>query len=259
MLISVNGKITNEKKACFPINSDAFLFGMSVFETVRTYNKKVFRLDDHVGRLYVSADVMGIKPKWGLAKIYKEIARILRKSSDSEVKIRMILTEKDFVVMVEKIKEKPDAYYRKGVKLVSYHGKRNLPRAKKLADPFLYLAKQYATESGAYEALLVDPKTYIRECAYANIFWVNGGDLYTTNKDILFGITRETAIELAEECHFEGIKYNSLLRADEIFITQTTSGIIPAIAIDGQKIGNGKPGKVTKGLMKKFNKLVWNK
>ncbi len=82
---------------------------------------------------------------------------------------------------------------------------------------------------------------------------------HTTNKAILFGITRETVIELAGECTFEGIKYKSLLSADEVFITQTTSGILPVIEIDGQKIGDGHPGPVTKKLMNDFQKLVWGK
>lgn len=256
MIISVNGHITDEKKARFPVNSDAFLFGVSVFETLRTYDYKVFRLDDHLGRLYVSADVMGFHPKWTLSKVYGEVARVLKKIKYPQAKLRIILTQKDCIVMAEKLQEKPSSYYAKGVKLVSFMGRRNVPRAKNLGDVFTYLAKKHATDSGAYEALLVDQKTYIRECSYANIFWVNGGELYTTNKDILFGITRETVIDLAEKVHFEGIKYKSLLSADEVFITQTTSGILPVVEIDGHKIANGKPGPLTRSLMKAFDRLV---
>lgn len=256
----MNGKIVDEKKACVPITGDAFLFGYSVFETVRTYNKKVFRLDDHLARLYVSADILGFKPKWDFKKTYEQVGKTLEHSKQwKEAKIRVILTKDDLIIMVEKIKEKPEEMYKKGVKLVSFHGKRNLPHAKTLADCFSYVAKQYAVSAGAYEAVLVDPKTYVRECAYANIFWVDGGELYTTNKEILFGITRETVVELADYCNFEGIKFKSLLNADEVFITQTTSGILPVSEINGQKIGNGRPGPVTKDLMKKFEKLVRGK
>jgi len=162
--------------------------------------------------------------------------------------------------MVEKLQEKPSHFYSKGIKLVSFLGKRNIPRAKILADVFCYLAKHYAKTCGAYEALLVDPKKYyVRECAYANVFWVDGGELYTTNKNILYGIIRDTVVEIAGKCNFEGIKLKSLLNADEVFITQTTSGILPVIEIDGQKIGTGKPGPVTKKLMKEFEKVVWGK
>lgn len=260
MIISINGKITDEKEACIPVTSEAFLYGFAVFETVRTYNKKVFRLDDHLARLYVSADIMGFKPKWDFKQTYAEVVRTLEESKRwKEVKMRVILSKDDLIVMIEKIQEKPSDMYLKGVKCVSFYGKRNLPHAKRLGDNFSYIAKQYAESCGAYESILVDDKTYVRECAYANIFWVNGGELYSTNKEILFGITRETVTDLAGKCHFEGIKFKSLLNADEVFITQTTSGILPVTEINGQKIGDGRPGPVTRSLMKKFDGLVWGK
>ena len=260
MIISINGKITDEKKACIPVTSEAFLFGCAAFETIRTYNKKVFRLDDHLARLYVSADIIGFKPKWDFKKAYKEVVKTLERSTKwKETHIKVILSKEDFVVIVDKLQEKPKDMYKNGVKCVSFYGKRNLPHAKKLADVFSYVAKKYAESCSTFESVLVDSKTYVRECAYANIFWVNGGELYSTNKEILFGITRETVVELAGDCHFEGIKFKSLLNADEVFITQTTSGILPVTEINGQKIGNGKPGPVTKKLMKKFDKLVWGK
>ena len=150
--------------------------------------------------------------------------------------------------------------YEKGVRIVSFAGKRNTPRAKNLADAFTYMARQHALSCDTYEALLVDSKDYVRECAYANIFWVNGDALHTTNKEILFGITRETAIELNDDdCVYKGITYRALLRADEVFITQTSSGILPVSQIDGHKIGSGRPGPVTRRLMKVFNQLVWKR
>ena len=260
MIVSIDGKIVDEKKACVSVVSEAFLYGFSVFETIRTYNKKIFRFDDHLARLYVSADVLGMKPKWSFKQTYKAVAEILGQSKYKEEKIRVILTKHNLIIIVEKLQEKPSHFYSKGIKLVSYLGKRNTPRAKVLADSFLYLANQHAKNCGVYDALLVDPKKYyVRECAYANVFWIEGDKLHTTNKNILFGITRDTVIELAGSCDFDGIKLKSLLNADEVFITQTTSGILPVIEIDGHKIGTGKPGPVTKKLMKQFEKLVWGK
>lgn len=259
MIISINGKITDESRAKIPVTNEAFLFGTAVFETIRTYNGKVFRLDDHMARLYMSVDIMGFKPKWTYKKAYPEVVKVLGKSKWKDAKIRVILTKTDLIVMLEQLKEKPASMYKQGVKLVTFHGKRNVPYAKKLADAFCYLAKEHALSCGAYEALLVDPKTYVRECAYANIFWVNGEQVFSTNKEILFGITRETVVDLAENVSFQGIKYKTLLNADEIFITQTTSGILPVVEIDGRRIGTGRPGPVTKKLMKKFEKLVRGK
>ncbi len=260
MIISVNGHIADEKKACIPVASEAFLYGYAVFETIRTYNRKIFRLNDHLARLYMSAEIMGFKPKWVYNKTYAEMGKVLEGIKWDDAKIRVILTKEDLIITVEQLKEKPVSMYKNGIKLVSFHGKRNIPHAKKLADAFCFLAKQHAENCGAYEAMLVDPKTYVRECAYANIFWVENGKVYSTNKDILFGITRETVIELAgNEVEFEGVKYKNILDADEVFITQTTSGILPVVEIDGQRIGSGRPGPVTKKLMARFDKLVRGK
>lgn len=261
MLVNFDGTIADSKKTCIPVVSEAFLFGFMVFETIRTYNNKIFRLEDHLARLFVSADVMSLNSRWSFKKVYSEVVKVLEKNRHKETKVRVILSRKHLIITVEKLKEKPDSWYKKGVKLVSYLGTRNTPRAKILSDAFCHLAKLHAQNSGAYEALLVDPKKYyVRECAYANVFWVHGGKLYTTNKNILYGITRDTVVELAEQegipVHFDGIKLKSLLHADEIFITQTTSGILPAVVLDGHKIGTGRPGKVTKKLMKKFDQLV---
>jgi len=260
MLISINGKITDEKKAKIPVISEAFLYGYAVFETIRTYKHKIFRVNDHLGRLYMSAEIMGFKPKWEYKDTYAEFCKILAKSTWKEAKIRVILTKEDLIITVEQLSEKPKSMYENGIKLVSFHGKRNIPHAKKLADAFCFLAKAHAESCGAYEALLVDPKTYVRECAYANVFWIKNGKISTTNKDILFGITRETVVDLAgKDVIFEGVKYKNILDSDEVFITQTTSGILPVVEIDGQRIGGGKPGPVTKKLMTKFKKLVWGK
>jgi len=257
MIISINGVITDKKNAKISVLTDMFLYGHAAFEVVRTFNQKIFRLNDHLARLYISADIMCIKPKWTLKKTHDAVAKVLSKCKKDDLKIRIILAKNDLVIMAEKLKVKDPSLYRDGVKLVSYYGKRNIPYAKKLADPFSYLAKKHAVSCGVFESLLIDPKTYVRECAYANIFWVNGKKLHSTNKEILFGITRETVIELAGKCEFDGIKYKTLLNADEVFITQTTSGILPVVEIDGHKIGAGKPGNVTKELMQKYAKLVW--
>lgn len=260
MIVSVNGRISDEKKGCIPVTSEAFLYGYAVFETIRTYNKKIFRLNDHLARVYMSAEIMGFKPKWSYKQTYSELCKVLESCKWSNAKIRVILTKEDIIITVEQLKEKPKSMYLNGIKLVSFHGKRNIPHAKKLADAFCFLAKQHAEHCGAYEALLVDSKTYVRECAYANVFWVKNGKVYTTNKDILFGITRETVVELADkEIEFDGIKYKNIIDADEVFITQTTSGILPAVEIDGQRIGSGRPGPVTKKLMAKLDKLVKGK
>lgn len=257
MIISFNGKIIDEKKVTISVTSEAFLFGQAVFETLRTYHKKIFRLEDHLKRLYTSAQAMGLKPRWTAKKTEAEIFRVLAlDKGKKEIKMRVILTNDDPILMLEELEEKPEKMYKEGVKCVSFVGQRSLPEIKKIGDSLSFIAKKHATSHNSYEAILVDEKGFVSECAYANIFWVKGGKLYTTNKKILFGITREVVIELAEKCLFADIKLSDLLKADEIFLTQSTSGILPIVEVDGERIGGGEVGVMTKELMEKFISLI---
>ncbi len=257
MIISVDGKIVDSKKACLLVTSKAFLFGFSVFETMRTYNKKIFRLEDHLKRLYESVKVLNLKSKWDFKKVHKITSEAVKKSKYKESRIRVILASGQLIIMIEELKEKPSNFYKKGIKLVSYKGSRSIPYAKVLGDVFCYTANQYAQKNKAYDSILVDShNSIVRECSYANIFWVKSRKLFTTDKNILYGITRDTVVEISDGCNFKDIKLQSLLKADEVFITQTSSGILPVVMIDGQKIGDGKVGGVAKRLLNKFNEVV---
>ena len=260
MIISIDGIIVDPKKACIPITSKAFMSGFAVFETMRTYNKKVFRLVDHIKRLFESANILDLKPTWGPKKVCRAIDDIVYKSKHKESRIRVILTQHQLIIMIEELKEKPVSFYKKGVKLVSYPGRRSIPYAKVFGDALCYLANQYAVKHDLfYDSILVDPDTkFVRECSYANIFWVKNGKLFTTDKNILYGITRDTIIGLSDGCKFKDIKLQSLLKVDEVFITQTSSGILPITSIDGQKIGNGKSGTLTENLIDRFNKSIYS-
>lgn len=260
MIISINGKIVPEKKVHISVTDKAFLFGFAVFETMRTYNKKIFRIKNHLKRLYESAKILNLKPKWSREETQKAVLNTVKKSKYKEDRMRVIISSGQLIIMIEELIEKPINFYKKGIRLVSYPGRRSIPRAKVFGDPFCYLANQYAHKNKAYDSILIDPnRLYIRECSYANIFWVKNGKLFTTDKNILRGITRDTAIELSDGFKLADIKLKLLLKADEVFITQTSSGILPVVAIDGHKIGNGRPGIITKKLMKEFHVLVWGK
>ena len=174
MIISINGKIVSEKKACLPVLSKSFLYGFAVFETMRTYNKKVFRLVDHIKRLFESVNILDIKPIWNPKKVCRAVDDLVYKSKYPESRIRVILTQEHLIITIEELKEKPAVFYKTGLKLASYPGRRSIPHAKVLGDTICYLANQYATRHNLfYDSILIDPDTsYVGECSYANIFWV---------------------------------------------------------------------------------------
>lgn len=253
----MNGGKISSRKALIPLTSEAFLFGRAVFETMRTYRKILFRVEDHLKRLENSAKIIGLKLRWPVKKIKKHLEELICKVKWPESKIRIILTSTDLILMIEELQEKENSMYEKGVELVLYYGQRSLPEAKNLANIISYVAKEHAKQKKAYEAILIDDQGYVKECAYANIFWVRNGKLFTSDKGILKGITRQTIIELSDHCRFKEIKYKDLLSADEVFITQSSSGILPVVRIENSKIGNGKPGPIGKELMRKFKEKVW--
>jgi len=229
---------------------------MSVLETLRTYNGKLFRLDEHLDRLYASARIIGFSPLWKRPDIKKRINESIKNGIHTESKMRIILSPGALTLTLEPLNEKPKRMVQQGVALISYPGQRSFPLAKKLGERICAIAKRAAQSADVYEALLVDKSGSITECAYANIFWVNDGVLYTINKNILLGITRKTVIELAGGCRYTQITARQLQKADEIFITQTTSGILPVIRLDGVRISSGRPGPITKKLMVAFHQLV---
>lgn len=259
MILSLNGTILQGTQNYLLNQQKDFVSSGGVFETIRTYHKHIFRLQDHLQRLYNSASLMCISSFWTAEKTEQEIIRVLHQFPYKEVRIRVILREKQVIVMMEELLEKSEEMYEKGVKLVSFLGKRTFPEVKQLGDFFCLDSKQYAEEHDAYESLFVDDKGNITECTYSNIFWIIDGQIYTTDKNILFGITRQTVLDIVDECHYSTITYEKLLEADEVFITQTTSGILPVVQIDDRKIGNGIVGKRTKQIMKDFDTLVWKK
>lgn len=256
MKTSFNQKIIDSTEPILNADHLGFLRGLAVFETLRTYTGRIFRLQDHLERLFSSAEKIKLKSPWSKIQIEDCIQDLLSLStSDTEKRFRIILADRDLIVQMMELEEKPKEYYEKGVKLVSYEGIRPIPQAKILGCITCYLANEYARQNHAYDSLLINPySSQVTECSYANLFWVKGGQLFTTNENILEGVTRRTVMELAGNCQFKSINLEALKKADEVFITQTTSGILPVSQVDNESF---KTGEVTKGLIERFNNLVW--
>lgn len=231
----------------------------TVYATMRTYDTVIFRLDDHIARLLQSAQLIGLATTLTPQAIRAQVLAAVKplNLTHHRYRIRLVLGPNDALsVEPEELSEKPDEYYRNGVAGIFYEGVRHDPDAKRHQQMVCANAKQAAIDSGAFEAILVDEEGMIGECAYANLFWVKNGQLYTVESGVLPGVTRRTVLEIADDCQFDRISTEELLEADEVFITQTTSGILPMVTLDSQKISDGKPGPITKGLMERFGDYV---
>ncbi len=179
-----------------------------VFETMRTYGHDIFKLDKHLERLQKSASVIGMK----LPKNLDEIRRqVLEKIDGSDIRIRLVVTPDEVVIETYPLEIDPAIY--EGVHAVCINVEREKPEAKAFPYDKCVEAHNEAEKQGCYEAILVDRDGFVREGAYSNIFWINDGQIFTNDKNILQGVTRETVIELTD-CKFAEITPEELRRAD---------------------------------------------
>ncbi len=216
-----------------------------VFETMRNYGSEVFKLDEHLERLEKSAEIVGMK----LPKTLAEIRNMVRELKfDGPTRIRVVATPDNIVIETYPIKEEEPG----GKSAICIKVERDRPKAKAFPYDVSLDAHDDAEQQGHYEALLVDSDGFVREGAYSNVFWVKDGQVFTTNKNILEGVTRGVVMDLVD-VKFAEITPDELKQVDEIFITKTTTGITPITELDGTKIR--EVGPVAKKLIAYFSQL----
>ncbi len=281
MKIWLNGKIVPEEEAKVSIFDHGLLYGDGVFEGIRSYNSRIFKLDEHLERFYRSARTIMLKIPLSLNELEEAIIKTLRVNNLKDAYIRVVVTRgvgdlgldpakcpsPTIFIITSKIQFYPRELYEKGLTLVTVPTRRNNieslnPAIKSLNYLNNILAKIEATNSGALEALMLNRDGYVVECSGDNIFIVKNGTLLTppSSLGILEGITRNVVIELAQSFKINCIeslltRYN-LYNSDEILLTGTAAEIIPVTELDGRIIKDGKVGPFTKRLMLGFKKLV---
>ena len=280
LLIYFNGKFVPKQEARTSIYDHGFLYGDGVFEGIRAYNGKVFRLDGHLDRMYDSAKAIDLKITLSKDEMKKAIIETLKKNKLKDAYIRPIVTRGDGDLGLDPRKcATPNIFiitqewgamygdlYEEGLTAVTVGIRRNAPEAlppniKSLNYLNNILAKIEANVKGGDEAIMVDVHGNISEGSGDNIFVVKNGRIITPPAlNNLRGITRAAAIELAQK---EGIEVSEtnmglfdIYTADEVFVTGTAAEIAPVTKIDGRSIGEGSPGKITKKLMAAFKELT---
>lgn len=267
-----NGKIQPVVKTGLSLSDLGVLRGYGVFDFLRTYNRKPFYFKDHFFRFKKSAKLLGLKVPISSDECLDVLNELLIKNNLAEASFRLVLTggesvdglspgsKNTFFILVEDIYELPKNVFIKGSKLITCSHKRLFPESKNLNYITAVMLQTKKKKAGAIEVLYVDDG-FISEATTSNIFMIKQGVLYTTKKEILQGITRKIVIKLAKKILpviEKDISLNELFEADECFITATNKKIVPIINIDGKKISNGKPGVITKELMKLLDDLILN-
>lgn len=283
-LVWLNGEISPLETATTSVADHAHLYGDGLFEGIRIYNRKVFRLDEHLERLYFGISYLGYEMTMSLAEMKSTILDVCRQADISDGYIRLNVTRgtglgldpknidrtPNVMIMVSSLAlYAPDAY-EIGLKVIT-SSIRVIPAD--ALDPRLkaigkyvsnILAKNEGNRMGAGEALMLNHQGHIAECTGDNIFLVAKGKIKTPHPScgILAGITRQTVIDLARK---EGIDVEEtfltpfdIYASEEVFLTGTAAEVIAMVSLDGRKIGCGTPGKMTMRLTELFREETKN-
>ena len=264
-------KIVKTKKVRLPLNELGFLRGMAIFDYLIFLQRKPIFLSDHLKRFLKNAKtVFGEDFKFKEKEIEKIIKKLIEKNKVKNGAIRLILSggktfdgktylgKPNFLVLIEKLFFPPKSFYEKGIKLITFEFERPFFEMKHTFYFPLLLSQKRLLKEKALEPLYVS-KGKVLESATSNFFIFKDNALITPKERIFQGITRKKIIKLAKKffkVKEREIKLSEVFEAEEAFITATGKGVLPVIKIDQKTIGKGKPGKVTKTLMKLYFELL---
>ena len=281
MKIYINMKLVDKDKAYVSVFDHGLLYGDGVFEGIRTYDGLIFRLKEHIDRLYKSADAIELKIPMTKIEMIEAVITTLKANKLKDAYIRLVITRgvgdlgldprkcsrPTIFIITHKIALYPKEFYRNGLEIVTATTRRNYPqsldpRIKSLNYLNNILAKIEAIKAGTEEAIMLTHDGYVAECTGDNIFIVKNRELITppVNIGALEGITRGAVINLAKSIDIpfceKLLKMEDLYSADEVFLTGTAAEIIPVVRIDKRRIAGGKPGEMTLRLTGEFKKLT---
>lgn len=264
------GKVYPGQQAQISVFDVGFQRSIGVFETMRTYQEKLFKLDEHLDRLANSVRQLELNNPWSKSELKERVVTALDKSNLEEATVRVILTGGEeqglmepnhptLVIIVKDLHQYPESFYQQGVKVISFEGRRVLPQIKTLNYLLGFKALNQARSEKAHEAVYCN-EGKLFEGITSNIFAVKDDIIVTPRQGVLPGITRNFVIELTREQGFKvnqkalpkSVAYNS----DEIFLTSTHREILPVVQINDKTIGSGQPGSVSKNLLKEFRSKV---
>jgi branched-chain amino acid aminotransferase len=281
MKVYIDGKFCDERDARISVFDHGLLYGDGIFEGIRAYNGRVFRLKEHIDRLFYSAKAILLNVPLSHAEIMKAVVASCRENKIRDGYIRLVVTrgigtlglnpnrckDPSVIIIADKIQLYPPELYERGMEIITVPTVRNLhsalnPAIKSLNYLNNILAKIEANNAGCEEAVMLNAEGFVSECTGDNIFIVKSGTLMTPpfSAGALYGITRQVVIELAGKFGISVAEPNltryDLFNADECFLTGTGAEIVPIVKIDGRVIGNGKPGPLTQKLVSDYHALT---
>jgi branched-chain amino acid aminotransferase len=279
--VYIGGTLYDKADAKISVFDHGVLYGDGVFEGIRSYAGRVFRLEQHVARLYDSARAIHLVIPMSPKAMAQAVVDTLAANDLRDAYIRLIVTrgagslgldprkttDPQVIIITDSIQLYPAELYEHGLKIITAGTIRNHPaalnpRIKSLNYLNNILAKIEATNAGCLEAIMLNQRGEVAECTGDNLFAVRRGELHTPSIDsgILEGITRDAVIEIARDAGIKVVERamdrHDVYTADEVFLTGTAAEVIPVVEVDGRPVGDGKPGPVTRDLLRRFHALV---
>lgn len=281
MKIWIDGNLVDKSEAKISVFDHGVLYGDGVFEGIRFYNGRIFRLEEHVRRLFDSARAIILGIPWTQEEVCRFTCETVAANGLKDGYIRLVVTRGEgelglnpylcpkasMFIIASSIRLYPEEHYTKGLSIITCATRRPapaalMPQVKSLNYLNNIMAKVEAIQGGALEALMLNEQGYVAECTGDNLFIVKNGEILTPliSDGALDGITRAVIIELAGQAGIRVIE-RSLTRydifiADECFLTGTAAEVIPVVQLDRRTIGSGEPGPVTRQLLEAFHKLA---
>lgn len=281
MKIYIDGTYYDKENAKISVYDHGLLYGDGVFEGLRIYNGKVFRLKEHIDRLYDSANAILLTIPLSKDEMMKVVKETVTVNDKKDGYIRLVITrgkgnlglnpflceKATVIIIVDDIQLYPKACYEDGIAIITASLRRMPPdsldpKIKSLNYLNNIMAKIEAIQSGCLEALMLNREGYVAECTGDNIFLIKNRVLVTPDSShgALPGITRGAVMEAADhlgiKAQMKPVTAYDLYTADECFLTGTAAELIPVVRIDGRTIGSGKPGPLTLDLKTAFLKVV---
>lgn len=282
MKVYVNGKFYAKEEAKISVFDHGLLYGDGVFEGIRSYNRVVFKLKEHIDRLYNSANAIMLEIPMTKQEMQEAIIATLKENNLNDAYIRVVVTrgigdlgldpkkckEPTIFIITDKIVLYPKELYENGLEVVTVATRRNIPQAlnpciKSLNYLNNIFAKIEARRANCEEAIMLSSDGYVAECTGDNIFIIKDNVLITppTYIGALPGITRQTVMDIAREKLELTVKEElfttyHIYTADECFLTGTAAEVISVVKVDSRVIANGKPGKYTRQIMSEFRKAT---
>ena len=266
-----NGQWVHPQEASLSVNDIAVLRGYSVFESLRTYDRRPFHLNEHLARLYHSAEIIELEIPWPRQHIIDVVQEIIARNAYRHAAIRLLVTGGEsedgilpsgppkLIVMITPLGERDMERFARGYKLITSSLQRTSPEAKTTNYIAAVRALKEAELRGANDALFVNELGHVLESTRSNFFIFLGDTLVTPREGVLIGITRNVVLELARgrfTIEERPILMTELLVADEAFVTSSSREITPVVQVDERVIADGKPGPRTYELEQRFIEMV---